>query len=81
MAKRVVPIMRSVSALLRFGLIARASLGGKTSSLSSISGWSAGTIIVPEDLREPRRGREVYAVRVLVVFSSPRPPQPALAMV
>lgn len=57
-AKREDPIILSVSALLRLGLMARASLGGNVSSLSSMLGWSEGTIIVPEDLREPRRGRE-----------------------
>ena len=50
--------------------MARASLGGNVSSLSSISGWSAGTIIVPEDFRVARRGR-VRVVVVGLVFSSP----------
>ena len=69
MARREDPIILSVSALLRLGLIARASFGGNVSSLSSISGWSAGTIIVPEDLRVPSRGRVVSVVGL--VFSSP----------
>lgn len=69
MANRDDPIILSVSALLRLGLMARASLGGKVSSCSSISGWSAGTIIVPEGLRVPRRGRIPSVVGL--VFSSP----------
>ena len=69
MARREDPIILSVSALLRFGLMARASLGGKVSSLSSISGWSAGTIMVPEDLRGLRRGRVGRVIGF--VFSSP----------
>ena len=62
MAIREDPIIRSVSALLRLGLMARASFGGKVSSLSSILGWSAGTIIVPLDFRDCRRGRVVKFV-------------------
>ena len=71
MAIREEPIILSVSALLRLGLMARASLGGKVSSLSSISGWSAGTIMVPEDLRVPKRGRAARVVVVGLLVSSP----------
>ena len=58
-AWRDAPTIRSVSALLRFGLMARASLGGYVSSLISTSGWLRSTIIVPLDLREPSLGRVV----------------------
>jgi len=69
MAKRDPMIMRPVSALLRFGLMARASLGGNDSSFSSMSGWSCGTIIVPEDLRDPKRGRDVRGLGAATVSS------------
>ena len=68
------PIIRSVSALLRFGLIARASFGGKVSSLSSMFGWFAGTIIVPLDFRELRRGRFARLLAMLEGFDSTSSP-------
>ena len=68
------PIIRSVSALLRFGLIARASFGGKVSSFSSMFGWFAGTIIVPLDFRELRRGRVERLLVVMGGFDSASSP-------
>jgi hypothetical protein len=47
----------SISSLLRRGLMVRASPSSYSSSLSSMLGLSRGIMMVPLDLRLPRRGR------------------------